>query len=141
MSFPGGTKGHRQEQPLSEDYNTPVAEMETNHILKSTIQRSLESGQVDDDIDVEWAKVVVSAGLPMRLFDNPEVRKTVLMTTECGQNYIRTKPGGVKEPTLTHHTFTTKIITRPFDQVRSESCRVSRTLTHQLEVGTTSGDV
>jgi hypothetical protein len=86
MSFSGGTKGHRQEQPLSKDYNTPVAEMETNHILKSTIQRSLESGQVDDDIDVEWAKVVVSAGLPMSLFDKPEVRKTVLMTT--GQNLV-----------------------------------------------------
>ena len=60
---------------------------------------------------MQWAKAVVSAGLPMSLFDNPEVRKTVLMTTECGQNYIRTKPGGVKEPTLTHHTFfTTKFI-------------------------------
>jgi hypothetical protein len=45
--------------------------------------------------------------------DDPEVRKAVLMTTECGQNYIRTKPGGVKEPTLTHHTFfTTKFIPR-----------------------------
>ncbi len=37
MSLPGGTKDHRQEQPLPEDYNTPVAEMETNHILKSTL--------------------------------------------------------------------------------------------------------
>ncbi len=47
----------------------------------------------------------------MSLFDNPEVHKTVLMTTEWGQNYIRTKPGGVKEPTLTHRTFfTTKLI-------------------------------
>jgi hypothetical protein len=47
----------------------------------------------------------------MSLFDNPEVRKTVLMTVECGQNYIRTKPGGVKEPTLSHHTFfTTNLI-------------------------------
>jgi hypothetical protein len=33
------------------------------------------------------------------------------MTTEYGQNYIRTKPGVVKEPTLPHHTFfTTKLI-------------------------------
>ena len=55
----------------------------------------------------------MSAGLPMSFFDNPEVRKAVLMTAECGQNYIRTKPGGVKEPTLTHHTFfTTKLIPR-----------------------------
>ena len=37
MSSPGGAKGHRQEQPLPEDYNTPVPEMETNHILKSTL--------------------------------------------------------------------------------------------------------
>jgi hypothetical protein len=55
----------------------------------------------------------VSPGLPMIFFDNPEVRKSVLMTAECGQNYIRTKPGGVKEPTLTHRTFfTTKLIPR-----------------------------
>jgi hypothetical protein len=37
MSSPGGVKGHSQEQSLPEDYNTPVAEMETNHILKSTL--------------------------------------------------------------------------------------------------------
>jgi hypothetical protein len=166
---------------LSEDYYTPVTEMETNHILKSTLtgesrqekgdsktclfcgfnyyfrsirsrdhlglgsvskkvqeckpsaehierhaqvvtevkrrdehekiqaremtQRSLESGQPDDVIDVEkfgkrprssnngitrpfqtvrkreevdmqWARDVVSAGLPMSFFDNPKVHKT-----------------------------------------------------------------
>ena len=94
-------------------------------------QRSLQSGQADDAIDVEkfgkrphstnheiarpfqkvrkreevdlqWARVAVSPGIPMSFFDNPEVRKAVLMTSECGQNYIRTKPGGVKEPTLSH---------------------------------------
>ena len=27
-----------------------------------------------------------------------------MFTTECGSNYIGTKSGGVKEPTLTHHT-------------------------------------
>jgi hypothetical protein len=51
-----------------------------------------------EEVDMQWAEAVVSAGLPMSLLDNPEVRKTVLMTAECGQNYIRTKPGGVKEP-------------------------------------------
>jgi hypothetical protein len=56
---------------------------------------------------MKWVRTDVSAGLPMSFFDNPEVPKTVLMTTECGQNYIRTKPGGVKEPTLTHRTFFT----------------------------------
>ncbi len=59
----------------------------------------------------KFGKRTVSVGIPMSFFDNPEVRKTVLMTTECGQNYIRTKPGGVKEPTLSYHTFfTTKVI-------------------------------
>jgi hypothetical protein len=43
----------------------------------------------------------------MRFFDNREVHKVVLMTGECGENYIRTKPGSVKETTLTHHTFFT----------------------------------
>ncbi len=37
MSSLGGVKGHRQAQPLTEDYYTPVVEMETNHILKSTL--------------------------------------------------------------------------------------------------------
>ena len=37
MSSPGGTKGNRPAQPCPEDYDTPVAEMETNHILKSTL--------------------------------------------------------------------------------------------------------
>ena len=33
------------------------------------------------------------------------------MTAECATNYITTKPGGVKETTLTHRTFfTTKLI-------------------------------
>ncbi len=106
---------------------------------REMVQRSLESGQADaidlekfgkrprssnngiaypfqtvrkrEEVDMQWAKAVVSADLPMSLFDNPEVHKTVLMTAECGQNYIRTKPGGVKEPTLPHRTFfTTKLI-------------------------------
>ncbi len=62
---------------------------------------------------MQWARSSVSAGLQMSFFDNPEVRKTVLMTAECGKNYIRTKPGGVKEPTLSHLTFfTTTLIPR-----------------------------
>ncbi len=58
---------------------------------------------------MQRARTAVSPGLPMSFFDNPEVHKSVLMTAECGQNYIRTKPGGVKKPTLTHHTFFTTI--------------------------------
>ncbi len=103
-------------------------------------QRSWESGQTDDAIDVEkfgkrtrssnngitrpfqtvrkreevdmqWTRDDVCAGILMTFFDNPEVREIVLMTAECGQNYIRTKPGSVKEPTLPHHTlFTMKLI-------------------------------
>ena len=53
----------------------------------------------------------IRTGLPMRFFDNKEVHKSVHMTTECVENYIRTKPGGVKETTLSHRTFfTTKLI-------------------------------
>jgi hypothetical protein len=64
-----------------------------------------------EEVDMQWVRASVSAGLPMSFFDNKEVRKTVLMPVECGQSYIRTKPGGVKEPTQTHHTyFTTKLI-------------------------------
>jgi hypothetical protein len=47
----------------------------------------------------------------MSFFDSKEVHKAVLMTGEYGKNYIMTKPGGVKETTLTHRTFfTTKLI-------------------------------
>jgi hypothetical protein len=64
-----------------------------------------------DEVDMQWARAAVSAGLPMSFFDNKEVRKAVRMTAECGENYIRTKPGGVKETTLPHRTyFTTKLI-------------------------------
>ena len=64
-----------------------------------------------DEVDMQWARAAVSAGLPMSFFDNKEVRKAVRMTAECGENYIRTKPGGVKETTLWYHTFfTTKLI-------------------------------
>ena len=77
------------------------------------ITRPFQRVRKREEVDLQWARVAVSAGLPMSFFDNPEVRKAVLMTTECGQNYIRTKPGGVKEPTLPHRTFfTTKLIPR-----------------------------
>ena len=63
------------------------------------------------EVDMQWARSVVSAGLPMSFFDNKEVHKAVRMTVECTGNYIRTKPGGVKDTTLPHRTFfTTKLI-------------------------------
>ena len=62
-------------------------------------------------VDFQWARAAVSAGFPMSFFDNEEVRKSVLMTSECVENYIRTKPGGVKETTVPYRTFfTTKLI-------------------------------
>jgi hypothetical protein len=102
---------------------------------RETAKRSLQSGEPNDTVDVElfskkarlvgpfkkvstregedfqWARAAVSAGLPMSFFDNEEVRKAVLMTAECAENYIRTQPGGVKSTTMPHHTFfTTKLI-------------------------------
>ena len=38
-----------------------------------------------EEVDMEWARASVSSGLPMRFFDNKEVHKTVLMSSECGQ--------------------------------------------------------
>ena len=46
-----------------------------------------------EEVDIQWARASVSVGLPMSFFDNKEVRKTVLMTTECAENYIRTNQG------------------------------------------------
>jgi hypothetical protein len=75
------------------------------------ITRSFQTVRKREEVDIQWARADVCAGILMTFFDNPEVLKVVLMTAECGQNYIRTKPGGVKEPTLSHHTFfTTKLI-------------------------------
>jgi hypothetical protein len=74
----------------------------------------------------------VSAGLPMSFIDNPEVRKTVLMTAECGQNYIRTKPSGVKEPTLSHHPFTTKIIPKLDHLIDDKNMGKTREMTRDL---------
>jgi hypothetical protein len=35
-----------------------------------------------------WTISAVSSGLPLSFFDNKEVRKTVHMTAECGDNYM-----------------------------------------------------
>jgi hypothetical protein len=103
---------------------------------REVVKRSLESGQLGDsivvenfgkrarssndrpfkivrtreEVDMQWARAAVSAGLPMSFFDNKEVRKTVRMTTECGENYISTQPGGVKETTLPHLPKLDKVI-------------------------------
>jgi hypothetical protein len=77
-----------------------------------TVQRSLQSREPNDAVDVElfsknarlvvpfkkvrtreevdfqWTRATVSTGLPMSFFDNEEVRKAVLMTSECVENYL-----------------------------------------------------
>jgi len=47
---------------------------------------------------MKWVRATVLVRFPMNFFDNKEVLRVVLMTGECGEKYIRTKPGGVKEP-------------------------------------------
>ena len=49
-----------------------------------------KSTRTREEVNMQWARSVVPVGLPMSFFDNKEVRKTVLFTTECGSNYIGT---------------------------------------------------
>jgi hypothetical protein len=51
------------------------------------ITRPFQKVRKREEVDLQWDRVAVSAGLPMNFLNNPEVHKTVLMTTECGQNY------------------------------------------------------
>jgi hypothetical protein len=100
------------------------------------ITRPFQTVRKREEVDVQWARAAVSAGLPMSFFDNPQVHKTVLMTTECGQNYIRTKlckPGGVKEPTLTRLTFfTTKLIPKLDKLIDEKNMGKMREMTRDL---------
>ena len=78
---------------------------------------------------------VVSVGFPMSFFDNEEVRQTVLMTVECAENYIRTKPGGVKETTLPHRTFfTTKLIPKLDNFIDHKNMGKMREMTQERTV-------
>ena len=84
---------------------------------------------------MEWVRVDVVVVFTMSFFDNSEVRKVVLMTVECGENYIRIKPGGVKEPTLTHHTFfTTKLIPKLDKLIDDKNMGKMRAMTQDLAV-------
>ena len=86
-----------------------------------------------EEVNMQWARSAVSAGLPMSFFDNKEVRKAVLFTTECGNNYIGTKPGGVKEPTLSHRTyFTTKLIPTLDKLIDDQNMGKMRTMAQEL---------
>ena len=69
----------------------------------------------------------------MSFFDNKEVRKVVLFTTECGSNYIGTNPGDVKEPTLSHRTyFTTKLIPTLDKLIDDQNMGKMRTMAQEM---------
>ena len=74
---------------------------------KSRLVGPFKKVRTREEVDFQWSRSAVSDGLPMSFFDNKEDHKTVLMTSECTENYITTKPGGVKETTLPHHTVST----------------------------------
>jgi hypothetical protein len=98
-----------------------------SHVKQEGIVRTKE------EVDMQWARAAVSAGLPTSFFDNKEVRKVVHMTVECGENYIRTKPGGSKEITLPHHTFfTTKLIPKLDKFIDDKNMGKIREMTEEL---------
>ena len=95
--------------------------------------RSFKAVRKREEVDMQWVRATVAAAFSMRFFDNVEVRKTVLMTVECGENYIRTKPGGVKKTTLSHHTFfTTKLIPKLDKLINDKNMGKMRTMTQDL---------
>ena len=49
-----------------------------------------KSTRTREEVNMQWVRDAVSDGFSMNFFDNEEVRKTVLFTTECGSNYIGT---------------------------------------------------
>ena len=92
-----------------------------------------KSTRTREEVNMQWARVAVSGGLPMNFFDNKEVRKDVLFTPECGNNYIGTKPGGVKETTLSHHTyFTTNLIPTLDKLIDDQNMGKMRAMSHEL---------
>ncbi len=79
---------------------------------------------------------MVSAGLPMSCIDNEEVRKTDLMTADCGQSYIRTKPGGVKKPRLSHRTYVTiKLVPKLDKFIDDKNMHKMREMTKERDEG------
>ena len=92
------------------------------------------------EVDFQWVRPVVSVGLWMSFFDIEEVRKSVLMTAQCVENYIRTKPGGVKETTVLHCTFfTTKLIPKLDNFIDHKNMGKMREMTEEL-TGTVFND-
>ena len=102
---------------------------------KARLVGPLKKVRTREEVDFQWVRSALSVGLPMSFFDNKEVRKTVLMTVECAENYIRTKPGGVKETTLSHHTFfTPKLIPKLDKFIDNKNMGKVREMTHDLTV-------
>ena len=68
--------------------------IQTREVVKRSsnngLTRPFKTVRKREEVNMEWVRVSVSSALPMRFFDNTEFWKTVLMTAECGENYIRT---------------------------------------------------
>jgi hypothetical protein len=188
MFSSGGTKDHRQEQSLSEDYNILPAEMETNHILKSTltdenrqekgdtktysletwVRDHLDLGSVSKKVQqcktspehIERNAQVVDQGNDSRPdHSSVQIREmtrdlTTVVSEEKTMDFItdlileHIKEIGEYRVLLSCSTSACEyLVDRGLDplkqekQVRSEVCRGPRAHSHQLEVGTTSGDV
>jgi hypothetical protein len=57
-----------------------------------------------------------------------------VLEAECGENYIRTKPGGVQETTLPHRTFfTTKLIPKLDKFIDDKNMDKMREMDQELE--------
>ena len=46
------------------------------------IARPFQKVRKREEVDLQWARAAVSAGLPMSFFDNPEVRKVVVVSPQ-----------------------------------------------------------
>jgi hypothetical protein len=112
-----------------------------NYLVKrSRLVGPFKKVRTRKEVDFQWARAAVSAGLPMSFFDHEEVRKSVFMTSECVENYIRTKPSGVKETTVTHHTFfITKLIPKLDNFIDHKNMGKMREMTQEL-AGTVFND-
>ena len=67
----------------------------TRLTLLNGLTRPFKTVRKREEVDMQWVRVAVAVALSMNFFDNVQVHKTVLMTEESGETYIRTKPGGL----------------------------------------------
>jgi hypothetical protein len=71
-------------------------------------------------VNKQWTRAMVSAGLPLSFFDDPEVRQAFVMTAQCGQDCISTLPGGRKASTIPHRQTFTKMLLPDLDKSLDE---------------------